>query len=122
MKTLALIAHDEKKTDMLAFVNQNKSKLAKFNLIATKTTGTLIREKVGLHVKCYLSGPLGGDAEIAALVAKRKVDAVIFITDPLNAHPHDPDIHTLMRVCNVYNVPLAPNIATAELIVSREKL
>lgn len=122
MKTLALIAHDEKKTDMLAFVNQNKAKLAKFHLIATRTTGMLIRSKVGLDVKCYLSGPLGGDAEIAALVAKGKVDAVIFITDPLNAHPHDPDIHTLMRVCNVYNVPLAPNIATAELIVSREKL
>jgi methylglyoxal synthase len=122
MKTLALIAHDEKKTDMLAFVNKNKAKLSKFNLIATRTTGTLIRDKVGLTVKCYLSGPLGGDAEIAALVAKGKVDAVIFITDPLNAHPHDPDIHTLMRVCNVYNVPLAPNIATAELIVSREKL
>ncbi len=122
MKTLALIAHDEKKTDMLAFVNQNKAKLAKFNLIATKTTGMLIREKVGLQVKCYLSGPLGGDAEIAALVAKGKVDAVIFLIDPLNAHPHDPDIHTLMRVCNVYNVPLAPNVATAELIVSREQL
>jgi methylglyoxal synthase len=122
MKTLALIAHDEKKTDMLAFVNKNRTKLTKFHLIATRTTGTLIRDKVGLNVKCYLSGPLGGDAEIAALVAKGKVDAVIFITDPLNAHPHDPDIHTLMRVCNVYNVPLAPNIATAELIVSREKL
>lgn len=122
MKTLALIAHDEKKTDMLHFVSQNKAKFAKFKLIATKTTGTLIRDKVGLAVKCYLSGPLGGDAEIAALVAKGKVDAVIFITDPLNAHPHDPDIHTLMRVCNVYNIPLAPNIATAELIVSREKL
>ena len=122
MKTLALIAHDEKKTDMLAFVNQNKAKLAKFNLIATKTTGMLIREKVGLQVKCYLSGPLGGDAEIAALVAKGKVDAVIFLIDPLNAHPHDPDIHTLMRVCTVYNVPLAPNVATAELIVSREQL
>ncbi|MGE5315994.1 MAG: methylglyoxal synthase [Acidobacteriota bacterium] len=122
MKTLALIAHDEKKADILAFVNKNRAKLAKFNLIATRTTGTLIRDKVGLTVKCYRSGPLGGDAEIAALVAKGKVDAVIFITDPLNAHPHDPDIHTLMRVCNVYNVPLAPNIATAELIVSREKL
>lgn len=122
MKTLALIAHDEKKTDMLAFVNKNRAKLTKFHLVATRTTGMLIRDKVGLDVKCYLSGPLGGDAEIAALVAKGKVDAVIFITDPLNAHPHDPDIHTLMRVCNVYNVPLAPNIATAELIVSREKL
>ncbi len=122
MKTIALIAHDGKKADILQFVNDNKNKLSKCKLIATRTTGQLIKEKVGLKVKCYLSGPMGGDAEIAALVANKKVDAVIFITDPLDAHPHDPDIHGLMRVCNVHNVPLAPNIATAKLIISREGL
>ncbi|MDD8018702.1 MAG: methylglyoxal synthase [Bacteroidota bacterium] len=120
MKTIALIAHDGKKADILQFVNDNKAKLSKYKLIATKTTGKLIKEKVGLKVKCYMSGPMGGDAEIAALVANKKVDAVIFITDPLDAHPHDPDIHGLMRVCNVHNVPLASNIATAQLILSSE--
>jgi len=117
MKTIALIAHDGKKTDILQFVNDNKLKLAKYKLVGTKTTGTLIKEKVGLNVKCYLSGPKGGDAQIASLVAERKVDAVIFLTDPLNAHPHDPDIRTLMRVCNVHNVPLATNLATAALVI-----
>ncbi|MFA6467333.1 MAG: methylglyoxal synthase [Bacteroidota bacterium] len=118
MKTIALIAHDGKKADILQFANDNKKALGKCKLIATRTTGKLLKEKVGLKVKCYMSGPLGGDAEIAALVANKKVDAVIFITDPLDAHPHDPDIHGLMRVCNVHNVPLALNIATAQLIVS----
>jgi methylglyoxal synthase len=117
MKTIALVAHDGKKADMLQFVNDNKQKLAHYNLVGTKTTGTLIKEKVGLKVKCLLSGPKGGDAQIASLVAEGKAQAVIFITDPLNAHPHDPDIHTLMRVCNVHNVPLATNIATATMVI-----
>lgn len=122
MKTIALIAHDGKKAEILQFANDNKRALAKCALIATKTTGSLLKEHVGLKVKCYKSGPMGGDAEIAALVANNKVDAVIFITDPLDAHPHDPDIHGLMRVCNVHNVPLATNIATAKLIVSTKGL
>jgi methylglyoxal synthase len=122
MKTIALIAHDGKKADILQFANDNKIALSKCRLIATRTTGKLLKEKVGLNVKCYMSGPMGGDAEIAAQVANKKVNAVIFITDPLDAHPHDPDIHGLMRVCNVHNVPLATNIATAKLIVSREGL
>ena len=121
-KTIALIAHDGKKADILQFANDNKTALAQCHLIATKTTGKLLKEKVGLKVKCYMSGPMGGDAEIAALVANKKVDAVVFITDPLDAHPHDPDIHGLMRVCNVHNVPLATNIATAKLIVSTRGL
>ncbi len=121
-KTIALIAHDGKKADILQFANDNREALLKCNLIATRTTGKLLKEKVGLKVKCYMSGPMGGDAEIAALVANKKVNAVIFITDPLDAHPHDPDIHGLMRVCNVHNIPLASNIATAQLIISRQGL
>ena len=122
MKTIALIAHDGKKADMLQFANDNKKVFSGCSLIATKTTGKLLKDKLGLKVKCYMSGPMGGDAEIAALVANRKVQAVIFITDPLDAHPHDPDIHGLMRVCNVHNIPLATNIATAQFIVSRKGL
>ncbi len=122
VKTIALIAHDGKKADILQFANDNRKDLAKCRLIATRTTGKLLKEKLGLKVKCYLSGPMGGDAEIAAQVANKKVHAVIFITDPLDAHPHDPDIHGLMRVCNVHNVPLATNIATAHYIISREGL
>lgn len=118
-KTIALIAHDGKKADILDFVSKNARKLSQFNLIATKTTGRMIIDKLGLKVKCYRSGPYGGDAEIASLVVNKEIHAVIFITDPLNAHPHDPDIHTLMRVCNVHNVPLALNIATANMIVGK---
>jgi len=122
MKTIALIAHDGKKADILQFTNDNRKVLSKCKLIATRTTGKLLKEKLGLKVKCYMSGPMGGDAEIAALVANKKVHAVIFITDPLDAHPHDPDIHGLLRVCNVHNIPLATNIATAQFIVSNKGL
>lgn len=118
-KTVALIAHDGKKADLLNFILKNAKKLSSYHLIATKTTGTMISEKLKLKVQCYHSGPYGGDAEIAARVVNGEVLAVIFITDPLNAHPHDPDIHTLLRVCNVHNVPLATNIATANMIIEK---
>jgi len=118
-KTIAIIAHDGKKADLLDFVQKNRKRLSKYHLIATRTTGTMVREKLGLEVRCYRSGPYGGDAEIAARVVNGDVHAVIFITDPLDAHPHDPDIHTLLRVCNVHNVPLATNIATANMIVGK---
>ena len=122
MKIIALIAHDGKKADMVAFATYNREKLAGYHLIATGTTGTLLRDKVGLEVEILLSGPLGGDAQIAARVAQGQVTGVIFFVDPLNAHPHDPDIQGLLRVCNVHNVPLATNVATADLIVSGQAL
>jgi methylglyoxal synthase len=122
MKTIALIAHDGKKADMVAFATFNREKLAGYHLIATGTTGKLLRDKVGLEVEILLSGPLGGDAQIAACVAQGQVAGVIFFVDPLNAHPHDPDIQGLLRVCNVHNVPLATNVATADLIVSGQAL
>ena len=121
-KTIALIAHDGKKVDMVAFATFNRDKLAGFNLIATATTGRLLTEKVGLEVERMLSGPLGGDAQIAARVVQGEVDAVFFLVDPLDKHPHDPDIQTLLRACNVHNVPIATNIATADLIISDESL
>ncbi|HET7767168.1 MAG TPA: methylglyoxal synthase [Chloroflexota bacterium] len=117
-KVLALIAHDGKKADIVAFATYNREKLATYHLIATATTGRLLSTKVGLDVECYLSGPLGGDVQIAARVAAGDVHAVFFLVDPLDKHPHDPDIQAIQRVCNVHDVPLATNIATANLIIS----
>ena len=122
MKTIAMIAHDGKKADMVAFATFNREKLAAYHLVATETTGRLLRDKVGLQVEILLSGPQGGDAQIAARVAQGDVEGVIFFVDPLNAHPHDPDIQGLLRVCNVHNVPLATNVATADLIVSGQAI
>ena len=117
MTTLALIAHDEKKNELVDFCVKHREKLAKLKLIATGTTGARIAKATGLEVECLLSGPLGGDAQIAARAATGHVNAVAFLVDPLSAHPHEPDIQGLLRVCNVHNVPLATNIATIELVV-----
>lgn len=117
MITVALIAHDRKKDDVVAFALRHRDVLASCNLIATGTTGGRIAEATGLLVVRLLSGPLGGDAQIAARVAQREVQLVLFIVDPLFAHPHEPDIQSLLRVCNLYDVPLATNLATAEYLV-----
>ncbi len=122
LKTVALIAHDNKKDEMIDFAGQYKDVLAKYHLVATGTTGRLVAENTGLDVERMLSGPLGGDAEIAAQVAEGKIAAVFFFIDPLGKHPHDPDINTLLRICNVYNVPLATNMATAAFIISEKRL
>ncbi len=114
---IALIAHDRQKDDLQAFCVQHRAELERFDLIATGTTGQRIAEATGLPVHRYLSGPLGGDAQIAARIAQHEVHAVIFLVDPLYAHPHEPDIQGLLRVCNVHNVPLATNLATAELVL-----
>lgn len=117
MKTLALIAHDNKKPEMIDFASRYKDILSQFSLIATGTTGGLIKEQVGLDVEAKHSGPVGGDIEIASHVLQGNVAAVIFFVDELTAHPHDPDIQTLLRLCNIYNVPLATNPATARLLI-----
>lgn len=121
-KTLALIAHDGKKADMVAFAMGYKAVLQRYELIATNTTGQLLQEKCGLKVKRMLSGPKGGDAQIAAKVAEGIIKAVFFFVDPLTANPHDPDIQGLLRICNVHNVPLATNAATAAFIISTQAL
>ncbi|HEY9817301.1 MAG TPA: methylglyoxal synthase [Candidatus Obscuribacterales bacterium] len=113
---IALIAHDHKKDDMVNFVRTHRTCFARYNLIATGTTGQRIQEGTHLKVEQMLSGPLGGDAQIAAQVATKDVVAVIFLIDPLYAQPHEPDIQALLRICNVHNVPLATNLATAEAI------
>ncbi|MFO7321781.1 MAG: methylglyoxal synthase [Chloroflexota bacterium] len=121
-KTLALIAHDNKKDDMVAFVQTHFDTLSKYDLVATRTTGMVLREKCNLDVHLMLSGPVGGDAQIAAQVAEGKIEAVFFFIDPLDKHPHDPDINTLLRICNVHDVPLATNSATASYIISEKAL
>lgn len=118
MKTIALIAHDRKKEVMLSFVRQHQDILAKHNLVATATTGRLIKENTGLAITTYLSGPLGGDMQIGSLIACQKVDMVIFLRDPLTAQPHEPDITALLRVCDVHEVPVATNEACGHLLLS----
>lgn len=113
---IALISHDGKKADMVAFLLENKEFLRNSTLVATGTTGSHI-EKAGLEVQKMLSGPLGGDAQIASLVATGKMDMVIFFRDPLDKHPHEPDVLMLMRLCDVHNIPLATNPATARLLL-----
>lgn len=116
---LAIIAHDGKKADMVAFLQEHKEFLLQkeIELVATGTTGSHV-EQAGLQVKKVASGPLGGDAQIAAMVTEGNISAVIFFRDPLDRHPHEPDIAMLMRLCDVHNVPLATNQATAKMIIN----
>ena len=114
---VALIAHDRRKDAIQQFAREHQAVFSGCDLIATSTTGGLIAEATGLPVTRYLSGPLGGDAQIAAQVAVGQVAAVIFLVDPLYAHPHEPYIQSLLRVCNVHNIPLATNLATAALVL-----
>lgn len=115
---IAIIAHDGKKADMVQFVNKNKAILRAENItiIATGTTGGKV-EAIGVKVRKMLSGPLGGDAQIAARVAEGKTKMVLFFKDPGSSHPHEPDISMLIRICDVHNVPLATNEATAQLLL-----
>ena len=122
IKTLALIAHDGKKADMVAFVMSHKDVLERYELVATSTTGRILEEKCSLKIRRMLSGPLGGDAQIAAQVAEGKIEAVFFFVDPLEKQPHDPDIQGLLRICNVHNVPLATNSATALYLISAQAI
>ena len=116
MKRIALIAHDGKKPEMVSFVLQNKQILQEAQLFATGTTGNHV-EDTGLSVIKLMSGPLGGDAQIASMVAAKEVDCVIFFRDPLDKHPHEPDVQMLMRLCDVHNIPLATNPAAAKMIL-----
>ncbi|MBN1367250.1 MAG: methylglyoxal synthase [Dehalococcoidales bacterium] len=114
---LALIAHDAKKDDMVLLVKAHQKELVAFQLIATRSTGQFIIARTGLPVILVQSGPLGGDQQIGAMVANEQIDAVIFLRDPLTAHPHEPDVSALLRIYDVHGIPLATNIATAEAIL-----
>ena len=116
-KVIALVAHDHKKADMLAWAKENKEKLACFTLCGTGTTAGLVAENTGLSVKKFLSGPMGGDLEIGACVAEGSIDAIVFLWDPLEAQPHDPDVKALLRIAVVYDIPIATNLATANCIL-----
>lgn len=114
---VALIAHDKKKDDLVQFAVAYKTIFSKQELYATGTTGKKIMEATGLDIHCFQSGPLGGDQQIGAMIAQNKMDMVIFFKDPLSAQPHEPDITALVRLCDVYSIPLATNMGTAEILV-----
>ena len=114
---IAVIAHDGKKADMVAFIMKRLDFFREVDVVATGTTGKHI-EHAGLDVNCLKSGPLGGDAQIASLISDGEIDAVVFFIDPLGLHPHQVDVNMLLRICNVYNIPLATNYSTASLLIS----
>ncbi|MFZ9848234.1 MAG: methylglyoxal synthase [Flavobacteriales bacterium] len=116
-KLVALIAHDNMKPLLVAWAERHVHKLKNYKLVATGTTGKRVEEATGLKLKKYKSGPLGGDQQIGALIAEQKLDALIFFWDPLEPMPHDPDVKALLRLCSVYNIPVACNEATAEMVI-----
>lgn len=119
---LALIAHDEKKDDMVAFTGRHAGHLRNCDLVATGTTGQRILDACpGLRLQRLKSGPLGGDQQIGALIAEGKVDALIFFVDPLMPMPHDVDVKALMRLATVYDIPMALNRATAEMLLREQE-
>lgn len=114
---IALIAHDKKKDDLIQFVTAYKDTLVKHDLFATGTTGSRIEREVGIDIHCFKSGPLGGDQQIGSAIADNLMDMVIFFRDPLTAQPHEPDVTALIRLCDVYQIPLATNMGTAEVLL-----
>jgi methylglyoxal synthase len=117
-KSIALIAHDGRKDDLLEWVKFNKETLSHHHLFGTGTTGALISEETGLPVKRYMSGPMGGDQQIGASIAEGTIDVLIFFWDPLEPQPHDPDIKALLRIAVMYNIPTASNRASADFLIS----
>lgn len=114
---IAFIAHDKKKNDMVNFTKAYETILCNHELFSTGTTGTKIMENTNLKIHRYNSGPLGGDQEIGSMIAKNLMDVVFFFRDPLTAQPHEPDISALIRLCDVYSIPLATNMGTGEVLV-----
>lgn len=117
-KNIALIAHDNKKRDIIEWCKKNKSILERHFLCGTGTTAKMIADGTGLPIRGFNSGPLGGDQQIGARVADGKIDLIIFFSDPLTAQPHDPDVKALLRIAQVYDIPIANNVATADFIVT----
>lgn len=118
VKKIALIAHDNRKKDLIAWVKKHKTLFESHTLVGTGTTAKLLEENTKLSVTGYKSGPLGGDQQVGAAIAEEKVDMMIFFWDPLEAQPHDPDVKALLRIAALYDIPVAPNKATADFIVN----
>ncbi|MGE7621538.1 methylglyoxal synthase [Viridibacillus sp. NPDC096237] len=114
---ISLIAHDKKKDDLIQFVTAYRAILAEHSLYATGTTGQRVIDETGLSVTRFRSGPVGGDQQIGAMIANNDMDMVIFFRDPLTAQPHEPDVTALIRLCDVYQIPLATNMGTAEVLL-----
>lgn len=117
-KHIALIAHDTKKHELVEWVEKNKDILKSHFLSGTGTTARLIVDKTGLPVKAYNSGPLGGDQQIGSRIVEGNIDFVVFFWDPLASQPHDPDVKALLRICAVYDIPVANNRATADFLIT----
>jgi methylglyoxal synthase len=117
-KRIALIAHDGRKDDLLAWVQFNRETLSRHFLFATQSTGNLVIEETGLPVHRYKSGPLGGDQQIGAQIAEGAIDLLVFFWDPLEPQPHDPDVKALLRLAVLYNIPTASNRATADFLIA----
>ena len=119
-KNIALIAHDAKKEELISWCDEHKELLSKHFLCGTGTTARMITDRTGLPVKGYNSGPLGGDQQIGAKIVEGRIDFVVFFSDPLTAQPHDPDVKALLRIAQVYDIPIANNRASADFMIHSE--
>ena len=117
-RRIALVAHDHKKQDLREWAGHNRELLSRHHLVATGTTGRLLADELGLHVTCVQSGPLGGDQQIGALIASGDLDLLVFFTDPMHPQPHDPDVKALIRIAVVWDIPIACNRASADLLIT----